>query len=85
MKDSQFKAAIMKMIDSFRPYTYENSHAPKARNEHVSKRQMTKKGAVHTQGRHFLGRMIRPGLTPALYRRLHLGKPVKKEEAKNVS
>jgi hypothetical protein len=77
MKDSQLKAAIMKLVDSFRPINYKDSFAPKARNEHVSKRQKTKKGAIHIQGENFTPRHIFEGVTPAQFRRRRLGNPKK--------
>ena len=41
-------------------------------NKHKSKRQMTKRGAVHKVNPTFLSRQIMP-VTPAQYRRAHMG------------
>lgn len=92
---NNLKAAIMSMVGSLKPAKYPKTSIPKALNDEVSKRQKTKKGAVHKQGKHFLGRRLLkapismlypsyPGkqvdvlLTPAQYRRFHLGINLKK-------
>lgn len=67
-----FKEAFKVLAGVMKPATYENG-APKARNEEVSKRQKTKKGARHIVNPTFKSRNLM-GVTPAVYRHMHMRK-----------
>lgn len=58
-------------------------YVPEKEKEGGSKKQMTKKGAQHNHRPTYRSGSLMPGITPAMYRRAHLGS--KKVRPQNAS
>ncbi len=65
--------ALLGLAMNLKPTNYPDGKTPKGRYDGAQKSSATRKKAKHVQGHHFLGRRIY-NVTPAQYRRQHMGK-----------
>jgi len=79
---TKFPTLFAQMRQAMRPANYDDAKTPKARN--TDEKSKTRKGATHVVNPTFHSRQIF-SVTPAQFRRLHMGRTSKRWEKKNGS